>query len=172
MNLHIKIILELHRKFIRKIREKMVLLTVKSHKGHVFIGGVTKLSRNTILNKNPNFNGMIIKGSGIVTIGDNFHSGEGCLIITSFHNYDKGLSIPYDNTVITKNVHIGDNVWFGDRVILLGGIKIGEGAIIQAGAVVVHDVPDLAIVGGNPAKVFKYRNREHYYNLKQKGCFH
>lgn len=172
MRSFIKLILRLYKKLIRIFREKMVLLTVKSHKSQVFIGGVTQLSRNTVLNKNPNFNGMKIKGSGIVTIGDNFHSGEDCLIITSFHNYDKGTSIPYDNTVITKNVHIGDNVWIGDRVILLGGIKIGEGAIIQAGAVVVHDVPELAIVGGNPAKIFKYRDRVHYYNLKEKGCFH
>ncbi|MDD4527582.1 MAG: acyltransferase [Candidatus Margulisbacteria bacterium] len=128
------------------------------------------MSKNTILNENPNFNGMIIKGRGEVYIGNNFHSGEGCLIITSYHNYDKGKSLPYDDTMINKDVFIGDNVWLGDRVIILGGIKIGEGAIIQAGAVVIRDVPDLAIVGGNPAAIFKYRDKEHYYSLKPINC--
>lgn len=158
--------------FIRKFRQWVVLKIVKSHKGHVFVGGPTRLTRNTVLNTNPNFNGMIIKGGGNVIIGDNFHSGEECLIITQYHNYDTGNAIPYDNTYIYKDVLIGDNVWLGDRVILLGGIKIGEGVIVQAGSVVVRDVPDLAIVGGNPASVFKYRNKEHYYILKEKGYFH
>jgi len=54
----------------------------------------------------------------------------------------------------------------------LGGVRIGEGAIVQAGSVVVHDIPKCAIVGGNPAKVFKYRNKVHYYELKKAGRFH
>lgn len=48
----------------------------------------------------------------------------------------------------------------------------GEGAIIQAGAVVVKDIPPYAIAGGNPAKVFKYRDKEHYETLKAQGKFH
>ncbi len=73
-----------------------------------------------------------------------------------------GEAIPYDKMDITKDVKIGDFVWFGSRVTVLPGVTIGEGAIIQAGAVVVRDVPSCAIVGGNPAKVFKYRNIEHF----------
>ena len=46
------------------------------------------------------------------------------------------------------------------------GVEIEEGAIIQAGAVVVQNVPKYAIVGGNPAKIFKYRNIDHYEKLK------
>jgi acetyltransferase-like isoleucine patch superfamily enzyme len=114
---------------------------------------------------------MVITGLGGVEFGDNFHSGEDCKIITSFHNYDKGNAIPYDDTVITKDVKIGDNVWLGSRVIILGGVTIGEGAIIQAGAVVVNDIPALGIAGGSPAKVFKYRDKEHYFRLKQEGKF-
>ena len=62
-------------------------------------------------------------------------------------------------------------MWIGSRVIILGGVHIGEGAIIQAGSVVVTDVPPCAIVGGNPATVFKWRNKEHYYKLKGKRAF-
>ena len=67
---------------------------------------------------------------------------------------------------------IHNNVWVGDRVIILGKVTIGEGAIIQAGAVVVKDVPAFAIVGGSPAQVFKTRNIEHYNELKDKKMFH
>lgn len=157
---------------IKMIRCYFVLRQVKAHHNEIFIGGYTRLSDKTILGKNPNFNGMIINGHGEVIFGDNFHSGVDCLIITSNHNYDYGKKIPYDDTHIIKKVIIKDNVWFGDRVIVLGGVEIGEGAIIQAGSVVVKDIPAGAIAGGNPAMVFKYRNMEHYYDLKSKGLFH
>ena len=55
-------------------------------------------------------------------------------------------------------VNIGNDVWIGARVTILPGVKIGNGAIIGAGSVVTKDVPDFAIVGGNPARVIKYRN--------------
>jgi acetyltransferase-like isoleucine patch superfamily enzyme len=52
---------------------------------------------------------------------------------------------------------IGNDVWIGTRAIVLGGIKVGDGAIIGAGAVVTKDVPPYAIVTGVPAKVMRYR---------------
>lgn len=52
---------------------------------------------------------------------------------------------------------IGNDVWIGERVSILNGIKIGNGAIIAAGAIVTKDVPDYAIVGGIPAKIIKFR---------------
>ena len=120
---------------------------------------------------NVNFNGMRISGLGKVLIGDNFHSGTECMIITSYHNYDQGAKIPYDDTYISKDVVIEDNVWLGSRVIVLGGVTIGEGAIIQAGSVVIKDIPAFGIAGGHPAKVFKYRDIEHYNQLKEQGLF-
>ncbi|PGQ81620.1 CatB-related O-acetyltransferase [Priestia megaterium] len=60
----------------------------------------------------------------------------------------------YENTII-KN-----DVWIGANAIILDGIKIGNGAIIAAGAVVTKDVPDYAIVAGVPAKVIKLRFSE------------
>ena len=50
-------------------------------------------------------------------------------------------------------------------------MSIGEGAIIQAGAVIVNNIPPLGIAGGNPAKVFKYRDMEHYFRLKSNNQF-
>lgn len=153
------------------ILEKRALRIVQSHQGEVHIHGWTHLTHQTVLGKNPNFNGLNIIGKGKVVFGDNFHSGVECMIITQNHNYE-GNAIPYDSTYIEKDVTIGDNVWFGNRVIVLGGVTIGEGAIIQAGAVVVKDIPPCAIAGGNPATVFNYRDKEHYYALKEQGKFH
>lgn len=120
---------------------------------------------------NCNFNGMSVTGKGTVYFGNNFHSGNSCLINTQNHNYDEGNKIPYDESYILKKVVIEDNVWFGSRVIVTGNITIGEGAIIAAGSVVVKDVPKYAIVGGNPAKIIKYRDIKHYNNLKNKNLF-
>jgi phosphonate metabolism protein (transferase hexapeptide repeat family) len=52
---------------------------------------------------------------------------------------------------------IGHDVWIAQGAILRSGVRIGHGAIIAAGAVVVQDVPDYAVVGGVPAKIIKYR---------------
>lgn len=131
----------------------------------------TRFTKNTYLGKNTNFNGMSIGGCGSVTIGDNFHSGKGCMIVAQNHNYE-GSKIPYDETYICKDVVIEDNVWLGHRVIVLGGVTIGEGSIIQAGSVIVKNIPKYAIAGGHPAKVFSQRNIEHYEKLKKEKRFH
>jgi acetyltransferase-like isoleucine patch superfamily enzyme len=52
---------------------------------------------------------------------------------------------------------IGSDVWIGVGAILLPGVKIGDGAIISAGAVVAGDVPPYAIVGGSPARILRMR---------------
>lgn len=155
-----------------KLIRKYYLCKVKAHQGDLFLGPEkTVLTRNTILGKNPSFNGLIIQGEAEVRFGDNFHSGGNCRIIPDSHNYE-GEAVPYDNTMIRKNVTIGNNVWLGYGVTILGGVKIGDGAIIQAGALVVNDVPYCAIAGGVPAKPFKYRNVEHYEKLVLEGKFH
>ena len=83
-----------------------------------------------------------------------------------------GMKIQGTANVISKGVVIEDNVWLGNRVIVLPGVTIGEGAIIQAGSVVVNDIPKYAIAGGHPAKVFSSRDKDHYEKLKKEGKFH
>lgn len=56
-----------------------------------------------------------------------------------------------------KKVQVGNDVWIGIRALVLGGVTIGDGAVIAAGAVVTKDVPPYAIVGGVPARVIRYR---------------
>lgn len=61
------------------------------------------------------------------------------------------------DTKSSKKVIIGNDVWIGSHALILGGVKIGDGAVIGAGAVVTKDVPPYAVVGGVPARIIKYR---------------
>ena len=137
---------------------------------NLHVNSFSCVNKNTELGDYVSFNGMQIHGEGKVKIGNHFHSGIECLIITQNHNYE-GEMIPYDKTYIYKDVVIDNFVWLGSRVMILPGTHIGEGAIIQGGAVVHGEIPPYAIAGGNPAKVFKYRDIEHFKKLKEEGKF-
>jgi len=92
-------------------------------------------------------------------IGNYVMIGEETFILGGAHNFDR-TDIPIGKQGHAENVPliIEDDVWIGVRVLILPGCKhIGTGVIIGAGAVVTKDIPDYAIVGGNPAKVIKYR---------------
>ncbi|PKM69649.1 MAG: transferase [Firmicutes bacterium HGW-Firmicutes-19] len=98
---------------------------------------------------------------GRTIIGDNVMMGPDCVIYTINHATDM-TDIPMNLQGVKKEkiVNIGDDVWIGGRVILLPGVNIGSGAIVAAGSVVTKDVPNYSVVGGNPAKVLKYRDKK------------
>jgi maltose O-acetyltransferase len=98
---------------------------------------------------------------GPITIGRDVMMGPDVIILTQNHE-TRDLSRPMrgQGALPRKPVVIHDDVWIGTRVIILPGVTIGRGAIIGAGAVVTRDVPPFAIVGGNPARVIKYRTGE------------
>lgn len=168
----ILMLLRIYRFIFKHIFTYIVMYTCGSYIKPLTVYGFSIITKNTILGKNVNFNGMKISGSGKVSIGDNFHSGKKCSMITQNHNFDKGTRIPYDSSYIYDNIVIKDNVWLGNNVLILSGVTIGEGVVIQAGSVVVSDIPDFAIAGGHPAKVFKYRDIAHYQKLKELKMFH
>lgn len=98
--------------------------------------------------------------SGETHIGNNVMMGPDCIIYTRNHEFSR-TDIPMNQQSFQeeKPVTISDDVWIGGRVTILPGVNIGTGAIIGAGSVVTKDVPDYAIVAGNPAIVKKYRNQ-------------
>jgi acetyltransferase-like isoleucine patch superfamily enzyme len=157
-------------KYYRWYYRKRALRSIQECGDNLYIGNPCVFGGKVIVGNHCSFNGMKVLGGGEVHFGDYFHSGVECMIITQNHNYE-GEMIPYDDTYVYKNVTIGECVWFGNRVIVTGNVTIGEGAIIAAGSVVCKDIPPLAIVGGNPAKVIKYRDKDHYYKLKSEGRF-
>lgn len=159
------------KRIIKKIRSAVFTffcLRTPLHGRNCKCNSVCLFTRKTSIGNDCHFNGCSIKGNGKVTIGDHFHSGEKMKILTTFHNYDKGNALPYDSTSYDRDIVIEDNVWIGDNVLILGGVTIGEGSVVQAGSVVCKNIPRLSISGGHPAVPFKYRDKEHYYELKSK----
>lgn len=95
---------------------------------------------------------------GEVHIGDNVMMGPECLILTRNHAFsDTTVPMNTQGYGEVKPVYIGNDVWIGQRVTILPGVHVGDGAIIGAGSIVTHDVEPYAIVGGNPARVLKMR---------------
>jgi len=102
--------------------------------------------------------GVNCRVSGPLKIGSDVMIGPDVMIFTQNHRNDR-LDIPMRlQTDPKRQVVIEDDVWIAARVIVLPGVTIHKGAIVGAGAVVTKDVPEYAVVGGNPARVIKYRN--------------
>ena len=106
-------------KFKRKYYPYLVRRNAKQVGKGLKVNGKSVVNRFTVLGDNVNFNGMTVMGLGEVFIGNNFHSGQNCIIINSYHNYDNGTKILYDSTYIHKKVVIEDNVWIGSNVTIL-----------------------------------------------------
>lgn len=123
-------------------------------------------------------NGTVINGYcyinayGGVSIGQYCHIGKGLTVFSHNHNYNSEFSIPYDDTDIIKPVEIKDFVWCGSNVTIVPGVTIGEGVVIASGTVVTKDVPDYAIIGGNPHRIIKFRDIELFKKLKEERHFY
>ena len=120
---------------------------------------------NVMMWSNPN---QRLSIGNFVSIGP-----EVCFILGGNHHYDAVSTYPFsveasgwagidltDPTQIEQTngpITVGDDVWVGAKATILSGVTIEQGAIIAACSVVTKDVPAYSIVGGNPAKVIKYR---------------
>jgi len=94
---------------------------------------------------------------GELFIGDNVMMAPEVAFIASNHKFNR-TDIPMNKQGhINEAIYIGNDVWLGFRCTILAGVKIGDGAIIAAGAVVAKDVPEYSVVGGVPAKVIGVR---------------
>lgn len=99
-----------------------------------------------------NFNAIFLDVCPI-KIGDNCMFGPNVQLYTATHPInpiERNSGYEYG-----KPITIGNNVWIGGGAIVYPGVSIGDNSIIAAGAVIVKDVPNNVIVGGNPAKVIK-----------------
>ncbi|MET0795519.1 MAG: acyltransferase [Polyangiaceae bacterium] len=84
-----------------------------------------------------------------ITIGDRVALGPGVMILTSTHELD--IREHRAGPVVRAPVTIGDGAWLGPRCLILSGVKVGAGAIVDPGAVVNKDVAPQTRVGGIPA---------------------
>jgi acetyltransferase-like isoleucine patch superfamily enzyme len=95
-----------------------------------------------------------------VTIGPGIHKVDGISTHPSFYLKNTPLAKVYskiDQFEVSKKTVIGNDVWIGEKAIVMDGVKVGTGAIVASGAVVTKDVEPYSIVGGVPAKHIKYR---------------
>lgn len=110
---------------------------------------------------------IFLDGRAKLTIGNHVDIASQVMIYNSEHD----LSDPTMKAV-SQPVKIGDYVFIGPRAIILPNVKIGNGAVVAAGAVVTKDVPDQAIVGGVPAKIIGQRPlRDYHYRLGRARLF-
>ncbi|PYT09196.1 MAG: hypothetical protein DMF60_03010, partial [Acidobacteria bacterium] len=92
-----------------------------------------------------------------VSIGDHTVIAPGCFITDHNHGISPTISID-QQACIAGPVIIGTDVWLGANVVVVPGVRIGDGAVVGANAVVTRDVPPMAIVAGVPARLLRYRD--------------
>jgi maltose O-acetyltransferase len=95
---------------------------------------------------------VVLDGRAPLIIGDHVDIATGVMIFNSEHDVRAADFHP-----IEEATQIDDYAFIGPNVIILPGVTVGRGAVIAAGAVVTKDVPELAIVGGVPAKLIAQR---------------
>lgn len=131
---------------------------------NIILKDYSSLGKDVVLQATPMSKIILGKGSIIA---------PRCKVIASNHNYNINLkALPFDNVNYVDDIIIGDGVWIGESCIVLCGIKIGNGAIIGAGSVVTKDVPEGAIVAGNPARLIKMRDIKNINELLRKDDFY
>jgi acetyltransferase-like isoleucine patch superfamily enzyme len=95
--------------------------------------------------------------AGKVRIGDGVRVATHVSIMGFNHGFEDVTQPIYQQRHETLGIVIADDVWIGANAVVVDGVTIGKGAVIAAGAVVTRDVPSMAIVGGVPAKVLRWR---------------
>ena len=131
------------------------------------LGPGVNVTGNTTIGDGAGFGKRVkIFGDGPVSIGRRAVLAEDTVVYTQVHDYDNSDVLPFGWGFTYPETSIGDYAWIGIKCIVLPGARIGEGAIVQAGSVVMGVVPPCAIVAGNPAKVIGWRDIDHYNKLK------
>jgi acetyltransferase-like isoleucine patch superfamily enzyme len=146
-----------------------VVIYQAANGGAVKIGKRTHLHRETIIETGKG--GSLIIGNdthiqprcqfsaykGEIRIGSEVQIAPFCAFYPYNHRFEAGNSIKHQALFTKGGIVIEDDAWIGVGVIVLDGVRIGKGAVVGAGAVVIHDIPDKAIAAGVPARVEKMR---------------
>ena len=114
----------------------------------IVLQGILHTGSDCYLNR-----GFSLYGLGEVFIGDNCDIAPDVTFLTGSHIIGDETRRAGDGT--TKNITVGNGTWICARSTIVGGVKIGNGVVVAAGAVVTKDVPDNVLVGGVPAKIIR-----------------
>lgn len=158
------------------IRKKVIM------SGIIEVGENARIGPNCIISDKVKIGRWVnlvrdVRLFGVINIGDfSILAGETCMISRN-HNYKKACinsrfyrkCLGERAGLISKGpINLGEDVWTGWRSMILGGVMIGRGAIVGAGAVVTNNVEPYSIVGGVPARHIKYRFSQETINYLEK----
>ena len=118
--------------------------------GELTIGNRVALNANVYINA---------CSGGTIRIGDDVIVGPNVVMRASDHAFDDVTRPMRDQGHTAGVIVIDDDVWLGANVTVVGGVRIGRGAVVAAGAVVSKDVEPYTIVGGVPARLIRRRDQ-------------
>jgi acetyltransferase-like isoleucine patch superfamily enzyme len=121
---------------------------LKPDKGDVTLSYSSAIGENFFANYN-----FIVLDGNYCRFGDNVWIAPNVSILAAGHPLDMQDRI--DGWEYAYPVTVGNNVWIGGSVTIIGGVTIGDNAVIAAGSVVIRDVPADTLVAGNPARVIR-----------------
>ena len=110
-----------------------------------------------------NFNLTLVDDAHIY-VGDRVMFGPNVTVATANHPIDPELRARGQQ--YNRDVVIGENAWIASGVMIVPGVRIGKNAVIGAGSVVTHDIPDSVVAAGNPCRVLREvseHDREYYF---------
>jgi len=107
-----------------------------------------RLGRNAFINYN-----CVFLDCAPIKIGDNLQMGPAVQVYTVAHPLEADMR--RSGLEYARPIRIGHDVWIGGGAIILPGVTIGDGSVVGAGTVVVHDVPPASVVVGNPARLVR-----------------
>ena len=110
------------------------------------------LAENIQVGDDTIINDCLLQAWALIKIGNNVIINDGVILLTGSHNVH---SPTFEGKL--KPIHIGNYAWIATNAMILGGVTVGEGAVVGAGAVVREDVPPYGIVIGNPSQLVGYR---------------
>lgn len=149
-----------HYGFYEAIKRRILLMSGARVGSNIYIAsGVHILNpKNLVLGDNTVISeNVVITASGGVMINSYSLIGYGSKILSANHKIPENKGIIWGAGHDYAPVNIETGVWIGANVVILPGIKVGQGSVIAAGAVVTKNVPEFSIVGGNPAKLIRER---------------
>lgn len=135
---------------------------------YIQMAGIRSSGRKVIIGKGTVINhGCLLYTTGGIEIGQHVSISSGAWLMTGSHDMQDANFVD-----VYKPIIIGDRAWIGARSTILGGVTVGAGSVVMAGAVVTRDVPPCAVVGGIPAKVIRYRDLQNLaYELNFQPLF-
>ncbi len=144
------------------VPDQVVLGDASYIAGYAYVTGEITMGAHSTINPYT-----VVRGK--VKMGDGVRIGAHASVLGFNHNSDDPTRPIWQQGVSAKGIVIGDDVWIGSGAIVLDGLTIDSHAIIAAGAVVTKDVPEYAIVGGNPARVIRDRRESRSVSPLHRG---